>query len=332
MLGYLAWAVMTVRSSPGDPQERAYMSSAVSEELEFAIAIVSEAAIEVRRLYDDQSAVTYIKADHSPVTDADLASDRIIRAHIARSYPADAILTEEGIDDEARLSSRRVWIADPIDGTQQFVDRSGQFDVVLALLVDGRPVLCVTAQPATGLYLAAVVGRGAFGGYVGTEHRLPIELAQPSPSLRWGTTIWLGAPEIMPYLDRVAARAGINLPITTQTGVIAREYLDPAHPLPRGAQNPVASPPDAPLHAFVGLPLKGDGTIALEWDFVSADLIVNEAGGRFTDCRGRLHRYNKPRPRNEGGLISANTPELHARLVDAMAPEIEAIDALHREE
>src|SRR5687768_562762 len=129
------------------------MSSAYSEELEFAIGVVNRASLEVRRLYEDQSAATYIKDDQSPVTDADLASDRIIREALAHEFPADAVLTEEGIDDESRLSAQRVWIADPIDGTQQYVDRTGQFDILLALVVGGRPVVSVMAQPATGVFL-----------------------------------------------------------------------------------------------------------------------------------------------------------------------------------
>jgi 3'-phosphoadenosine 5'-phosphosulfate (PAPS) 3'-phosphatase len=308
------------------------MSSPYHEELEFAIAVVGRASVEVRRLYEDQSAVTYFKDDHSPVTDADLASDRIIRESLAARYPDDAVLTEEGADDESRLTVRRCWIADPIDGTQQFVDRTGQFDVLLALVVDGRPVASVISQPATGIYLAAEAGRGAFGGYVGTDIRIPVELARPEQTVRWGTTIWLGSPDTLPYLERVADRAGIEPPVTTTTGVIPRQYMEPGHPLLAGASDAVASPPVAPLHAFVGLPLLGDGSSAWEWDFVAADLIVHEVGGRFTNCRGRLHRYNRRRPRNEGGLIIANTPELHARLVQAFAPEMDLVEALHRKE
>jgi 3'-phosphoadenosine 5'-phosphosulfate (PAPS) 3'-phosphatase len=308
------------------------MSSPYQAELDFAIATVNRASAEVRRLYEDQSAALYIKADQSPVTDADLASDRIIRESLAGRFLDDAILTEEGADNEARLTVRRCWIADPIDGTQQFVDRTGQFDVLLAMVVDGRPVVSVIAQPATGLYLAAEAGQGAFGGYVDSDVRIPVELAPPDLTVCWGTTIWLGSPETLPYLNRVAARAGLEPPITTTTGVIPRQYIEPLHPVLTGASDALGSPPDSPLHAFVGLPLLGDGSSAWEWDFVAADLIVHEAGGRFTDGRGRMHRYNKRRPRNEGGLIIANSPKLHERLVDAFAPEMDLVEALHRKE
>src|SRR5687767_13892059 len=124
-----------------------------SAELEFAISTATEAAHEICRFYDANSAKTYTKSDESPVTDADLASDRIIRARIAATYTTDAILTEEGADDDFRLSADRVWIVDPIDGTIQFVSRTGQFDVLIALVVRGRPVVSVMLQPATGFYV-----------------------------------------------------------------------------------------------------------------------------------------------------------------------------------
>ena len=97
-------------------------------ELEFAIRTAAAAGQEVRRFYEANSAQTYVKADSSPVTDADLAADRIIRECIQATYPNDAVLTEESPDDGSRLRSERVWIVDPIDGTQQFMDRTGQFD------------------------------------------------------------------------------------------------------------------------------------------------------------------------------------------------------------
>src|SRR3954462_10381957 len=106
-----------------------------------AVEIAAEAAITVREIYEAQAAKVYTKSDDSPVTDADLAADRVIRQRLAESFPSDAILTEEGADDNARFSAKRCWVVDPIDGTQQFIERTGQFDVLIALIVEGRPVV-----------------------------------------------------------------------------------------------------------------------------------------------------------------------------------------------
>src|SRR4051812_37748069 len=95
-------------------------------ELEVAINAVREAGEAIMRLF--RSASVRTKTDGSPVTEADEASDRIIRAHLAEAFPEDAVLTEEGADDEGRLRSRRCWIADPIDGTAAFVAHENDFD------------------------------------------------------------------------------------------------------------------------------------------------------------------------------------------------------------
>ena len=263
------------------------------------------------------------------MTDADLASDRIIRAQIATTYPSDALLTEEGADDQARLTAERVWIVDPIDGTQQFIDRTGQFDVLIALVVGGRPVVCVMLQPTTGLYLAATQGGGAIAGFSGTAEQSPALLAQPPDVPNISTSIWMGAPESEPHLATFAGRLGLGSPEVNQTGLIARGHLDPDLPIlnRRSDRREILAFPQ-PIHGFLGIPMRGDGSMAWEWDYACADLVINEAGGRFTDWHGEYFTYNKPRPRNSGGLVIANFPDLHARMLDAIAPEIDAVTAL----
>jgi 3'-phosphoadenosine 5'-phosphosulfate (PAPS) 3'-phosphatase len=297
-------------------------------EREFAIATATEAGAEIARLYDANSAQTYTKSDESPVTDADLASDRIIRSRIAATYPDDGILTEEGIDDPARLAARRVWIVDPIDGTIQFVKRTGQFDVLIALVVDGRPVVSVMLQPATGFYVAATAGSGAIAGIAGTGEQAEARLAPVNGDPRVATTIWLGAPESEPYLDRFAERMGVAPPEITQTGLIARGHLDPEMSLVRSrTDRQMVLAYDRPLHGFLGIPIRGDGTMAWEWDYAAADLVINEAGGRFTNWHGEYFTYNKRVPRNPAGLIIANTPVLHEQMLAAIEPEIDEVNA-----
>jgi 3'-phosphoadenosine 5'-phosphosulfate (PAPS) 3'-phosphatase len=243
------------------------------------------------------------------------------------------MLTEESADDGARLGAERVWIVDPIDGTQQFMDRTGQFDVLIALVVAGRPVVSVMLQPPTGFYLAATAGGGAIAGITTEGHRISASLAQPNDRERMATTIWLGAPESEPYLARFAQRMGVALPEVTQTGLIARGHLDPALPIlhERDDRRMVLAY-DQPIHGFLGIPVRGDGTMAWEWDYAAADLVINEAGGRFTDWQGNYFTYNKARPRNPGGLIIANNPDLHARMLAAIAPEIEAASDSRRQQ
>src|SRR5262249_58951641 len=105
---------------------------------------------------------TETRADGPPVPSAALAADEAIRAAVREAFPGDAILTEEGADDPSRLSNRRCWIADPLDGTSYFIAGSDDFDTFVALAVDGAPMVAVSLPPVTGLLVWAVAGRGAW--------------------------------------------------------------------------------------------------------------------------------------------------------------------------
>jgi 3'-phosphoadenosine 5'-phosphosulfate (PAPS) 3'-phosphatase len=281
-------------------------SGPYARELSVAVETALEAGAAVRALYDAASAATYIKGDGSPVTDADLASDRIIRERIGAAFPDDAILTEEGADDESRLAMSRCWVVDPIDGTQQFIDRTGEFEVIIALVVDGRPEVGVIYQPTGDLALIATAGGGAYlrrGDVVEPVRFRPVP-AGAAP--RVFASVYFGAPDALPTMARICARLGADAPGVSSCGVTTRGLL----------------PESSRFDALLGLYVPERDHIAWEWDFAAADLFVHEAGGRFTNLRGELHRYNKPGARNAGGLLISVDPVTHERLVEAVAPEL----------
>ena len=278
-------------------------------ELEVAVSAATEAGRAVQTLYERAAASTYTKADGSPVTDADLTADRMIRSILRDRFPQDAILTEEGVDETTRLASTRCWIVDPIDGTDQFVRRTDDFDVLVALVVDGRPVAAVGYQPPTGVLCGAARGRGAWVRFPGDASARPVRLA-PVPTgapPRLATSVWFGAPANLQGVDRTAQRVGTTALEVLTTGFSPRLFLDGRR-----------------CDALLGLREGPDQTTAWEWDFAVADLLINEAGGVVTDLWGRLHRYNKTHPCNEGGLVAAADPVTHARLLAAVRPELPA--------
>jgi 3'-phosphoadenosine 5'-phosphosulfate (PAPS) 3'-phosphatase len=278
-------------------------STPYSQELAVAIAAAKEAAAVVRDLYERSAAESYVKGDGSPVTDADLAADRIIRQHLISAFPDDAILTEEGADDHARLGVERCWLVDPVDGTQQFIDRTGEFDILIALVVGERPVAGLLLQPTTGVLLSATSGGDAWIEQDGIRSPLKFEPSAGAP--RMLTSIWLGAPENFPVLNRVANRLGSPPVMTSRFGVTVRHFV----------------PPGNHYDALLGLNVAGRDTMGWEWDFAAADILVQESGGVMTDLDGNLHRYNKPIPRNNNGLIFAVDPETHASVLMAVAAE-----------
>jgi len=278
-----------------------------AHELAVVIAAVQRAGATIMEMFG--TARVSKKADGSPVTEADLASDRIIRSVIGAAFPTDAILTEEGVDNQQRLKSSRCWIVDPIDGTAAFVRRSEDFDVYIALVVDSRPVVAATLQPITGLLLSAVAGGGAQISR-GSGAAQPLLFRGPGDSPRLGSRGWLGAPANFPLLERVARAIGPNATVVRPTnGLGSRSFI----------------PPDNQVDAIVGVAVDGRKLDAWEWDLAAVDLIVREAGGCSTDLSGNPLHFNQPDPRIKDLLLSTD-PDTHSRTLSAIAATMRDLD------
>jgi len=102
------------------------------------------------------------KADHSPLTEADLAAHRVIVAGLAALPEAIPILSEEDAGSFSGPDAQgRYWLVDPLDGTKEFIKRNDEFTVNIALIERGRPVLGVVLVPVTGVAYVAAAGLGA---------------------------------------------------------------------------------------------------------------------------------------------------------------------------
>lgn len=126
-------------------------------------AIARRAGAEVMRQYGD-GAVVARKADASPLTEADLASQRVIADALDAWDPAIPVISEEAVipDASERAGWPRWWLVDPLDGTKEFLARNGEFTVNIALIEDGRPVLGVVHAPALDVLYGAARGLGAW--------------------------------------------------------------------------------------------------------------------------------------------------------------------------
>ena len=101
------------------------------------------------------------KDDASPVTEADLRADAVIRAALAQAFPGTPVVFEE---DAASFppDTCEFFLVDPLDGTKEFLKRNGEFTVNVALIRNGRPVAGVVGAPASGVLYLAAQGLGAF--------------------------------------------------------------------------------------------------------------------------------------------------------------------------
>ena len=144
--------------------------------LERIIATAREAASEVMAVYAT-SFVASTKADQSPLTEADLRADRAIRAGLTRDFPGIPIVSEESIPEVLPADGQPYFLVDPLDGTKEFVSRTGEFTVNIALIVDGAAVAGVVVAPALDETYYAAVGLGAHACRPGEPAPVPLRIA-----------------------------------------------------------------------------------------------------------------------------------------------------------
>lgn len=125
-----------------------------NKDLDTLVDIAVAAGQEILAVYNDvtQPEVT-LKDDNSPLTDADRRAHQLIVHRLSQFTPDTPVLSEEseGIGAQERLSWRRYWLVDPLDGTKEFVNRNGEFTVNIALIDNGDPVMGIVHVPVTGV-------------------------------------------------------------------------------------------------------------------------------------------------------------------------------------
>jgi len=250
----------------------------MSHELEVALRLAHLAADAIMAFYPAGLSVQH-KAGNEPVTEADRVADAIVIDGLRSAFPADGLLTEESDDDLSRLVKERVWIVDPLDGTSEFIDRTGEFSVQIALAVRGRPVLGVVAQPARERLFYAVRGQGAYQVEAGKTMRLRVS-EEHSPSRM---SLVVSRSHSSPFIER------------------AREALGIAHAHRAGSVGIKVS-----MVAQGAFDLYLATTIAKEWDFCAPHVLLEEAGGALTDLCGTELTYNKADVALCSGLIASN--------------------------
>src|SRR6202022_4306943 len=156
----------------------------LSKLAEALMPTVARAGAAIMDIYNGAFAVQN-KDDNSPLTLADLESQRVIAEGLTQLTPDVPILSEESA--QAPWAERRhwteLWVVDPLDGTREFVKRNGEFTINIALVRDHEPVLGVVAAPALGLLYWGASGVGAFSHHRGAA-RVPIKVSPPESPLR----------------------------------------------------------------------------------------------------------------------------------------------------
>ena len=255
---------------------------------EAVIALAVEAAHAILEVYDADFDVES-KKDHSPLTEADLASHRIIVDGLARLTPEIPVLSEEAehkVAPEVRRAWSRLWIVDPLDGTREFVKRNGEFSVNIALVEDGVATWGVIQAPVTGVIWHGGADSGAFRRERthGEDHPLRIQSPAGHP-LRVAASRSHKDGRSEAFIEAMRARGEVeqlNLGSSLKFCRIAEGGLD--------------------LYPRFGP--------TCEWDTAAGQAILEGAGGQVVDPRGRPLRYNVRDTLLNGDFIAIGDPQL----------------------
>lgn len=128
------------------------------------ISIARSAGQLILDIYENKSYEAFTKIDDTPVTSADLAAHKLVTERLKELTPDIPVLSEEAADISltTRETWQRYWLVDPLDGTQEFIARSGDFATVIALVEHHQPVMGVVYGPVSGVTYYAYKGKGAW--------------------------------------------------------------------------------------------------------------------------------------------------------------------------
>lgn len=226
---------------------------------------------------------TEYKEDDSPVTEADKTSDALIRDFLKKYFPSYSFLTEESKDDKSRLNNDFVFIIDPLDGTEDFVHKDGQFTINIALCYKHEIVVGVINVPATNEIYYATKNKGAYkidqNGNLSKLH-----VSDKVNDLTCFTSVHhlaqVEIETIEKHKDKITnvIKKGSSL----KACLIAEGKGEISYRLTQGTK---------------------------EWDTAAFDIIVKESGGYVLKLDGKPMVYNREEVRNLEPYIIVNKLE-----------------------
>ncbi|RKR43234.1 3'(2'),5'-bisphosphate nucleotidase [Paraburkholderia sp. BL17N1] len=248
---------------------------------------------EVMRRYGCCQSPT-LKLDNSPVTEADLCADAVIRERLGAAFPDVFILSEESAERPV-LDTQRLFIVDPLDGTKEFLNRSEEFTVNIALVDKGVPVAGVVVAPALGEVFYAANGLGAWKRKGGIKTALRVSHGRTALPLRIIGSRSHNVDAVADWLAR--------LPLS-HTFVAVGSSLKFCR-IAEGSAD--AYPRFGPTS---------------QWDTAAGQCILESAGGAVADLSGRALLYGLDRPIVNPPFIAFGNPRLRRWLASSILTDI----------
>lgn len=258
------------------------MTATREELLDVARRAALAAGEEIMRVYAGEFEV-FKKSDATPVTEADLAAERVIVAILREAFPDIPIVSEELVEaDGLPPAAARFWVVDPLDGTREFVARNGEFAVSIGLVEDGRPILGVVHGPALGVvYAACGPGTATRSLRSGMARRLTARAAPKEGLVVIHSRSHENSRRLAEFLRDYPVQARKSCGSALKFGAIAAGEAD--------------------LYPRFGT--------TMEWDTAAGQAILEAAGGRVEALDGTPLAYGKPGLKNDGFLARGRRAE-----------------------
>ncbi|WP_438275376.1 3'(2'),5'-bisphosphate nucleotidase CysQ family protein [Nitrobacter sp.] len=234
--------------------------------------LVAKAGAAVLSVNRDRMTVSG-KADGSPVTEADLASDRIIAEGLARLYPDIPLLSEERVHIAPPPYAGSLFVIDPLDGTKEFIASRDEFTVNLAIVTNGVPLLGIIGAPALGSIWRGLIGHGAQRIAVATNG--DVGAATPITT--------------RPYPLHGAWIAAVS---RSHGDSRSEAFIDSR---PGAVRRPLGSAVKFCRIAEGGADIYPRLAPTCEWDVAAGHALVVAAGGKVTDGSGAPLRFGESR-------------------------------------
>ncbi len=245
-------------------------------ETNLAINSVIDAGKTVMKIYN-QPFETKIKSDNSPITEADIASNKIIQKIISTSdYP---ILSEETKDNKKRLEKETVWIIDPLDGTSDFINKTGEFTIMIGLVRKQVPVLGIIYCPPQNTLYVAQQNQGSY------------QLAGEKWSKMSVSTI----------SDLTKSRTVYSRHHSEESERLFFKYIKTKKLTKRGSSLKAIDVASGTSELYFTSTNK-----IKQWDTCASYCLVKEAGGNMTDVYGNDLNYNIDDVNHQNGIIVSN--------------------------
>jgi 3'(2'), 5'-bisphosphate nucleotidase len=254
-------------------------------ELDLAINAAIKAGNAILEIYQSDYE-TSTKNDDSPITDADLRSNEVIKNILSQTEHS--ILSEEDKDDFSRLSQETIWIIDPLDGTSDFIDKTGEFTVMIALIKNKKPILGVIGWPTQKTLFVAQKGSGAFRFSDDKWSKMSVTKISDLPKCRTiGSRHHLSNKE-KSFIKKLGIEDFTSIGSSLKVGKISSGEAE----------------------AYITTTNK-----MKEWDSAASYCIISEAGGKMTDMSGNDLTYNNEDVYHQNGILVTNGL-IHNKIVE----------------